>query len=423
MKILAVFFPISDMGGIINHHEQLCAGLQELGHTVDTRLLVWKSHAPRSVAGGKGTVGYSGLEFDQRRGFTFREGSIIPYRGKSNLSKWKEFAAGYDLIIWQVAVPTKQAENRGNTDWIQLYDVPVKQIAMIHDGNFLDSYPWLWMVGQHLTALACVHHCALNSAANIDVPSALVLNPQEICMDHTHRMVTKESFIRRRKGFLSLQTFKAWKHVPELVAAVPHMEGLSAKLLAGKGIDYYYLTSKDKCKYPGIWQEALAHGMQYLDVITNHERDHLLGTVTALIDPSWSRKYARIGGHFNRVLVDAIKQGTLPIARNLGISTNAAGIGELFVDGENCLCIPWDATPGEFAHLASEYCNLGYPEYRKLMESAIRLLPEFDRKSVAQRIVDMACHRLTMSTGLLSSEVKLKGYEALLEFFNEQRSA
>lgn len=412
MKILVTFFPIDDMGGIINHHEQLCAGFRELGHEVTTKLLMFRDHAPRSVAGGQGPRGHAGLKFDQRKGFSWETKDIIPYKGAENLKRWKEYANGFDLVIWQVAVPTKRAENRGNTDWIGLYGLSVPQIAVIHDGNFLDSYPWLHLVRERLAGIACVHTCAFNSAAHIDVPSALILNPQDVSKGPD---LSREAFMRRKKGFLSVQTFKAWKRVPELVAAISHMGNIT-KQLAGKGIDYYYLTSKDKCKYPKIWEEALGHDMVYLDVITNEQRDHILRNVTLLIDPSWSKKYAAIGGHFNRVMVDAILQGALPVARDLGIGR---GPNELFVDGDNCLVIPWDYTPKEFGHLVTEYAHIPYEQYLRIMERGEFLLPKFDRKSIAQQFIDLGAGKSTR-TGTLSPAVELKSYQTLQEFFNDK---
>lgn len=413
MKVLITFFPIDDMGGIINHHEQLCAGLQELGHEVHTKLLVWREVAPRSAAGGRDKPVHSGLAFDQRKGFSFTAKDIIPYAGAKNLAKWKEFAHGYDLIIWQVAVPTKRKENRGNTDWLELYRVDVPQLAVIHDGNFLDSYPWLHLVSGRLSGLACVHTCAYNSARQIGVPSALIVNPQDIPEEVD---LGKEQFFKRQKGFLSLQTFKGWKRVPELVAAMPYMGNIS-KQLAGKGIDYYYLTSEDKCKYPGVWYQGLGAGMVYHDVITNEKRDHILRNVTTLIDPSWSKKYAAIGGHFNRVMVDAVMQGALPVARDLGIGS---GPDEVFRDNVNCLTIPWDATPGEFGHLATEYANLPYDRYLSIMESAVALLPMFDRRKIAAEFLalGLAPFRASQQTGVLSDKVRIAGLVALKEFFH-----
>lgn len=415
MKILITFFPIDDMGGIINHHEQLCAGLQELGHEVTTKLLVWRDTAPATMSGGRDPRGHAGLPFDQRKGFSWTYMDIIPYKGAENLARWKEYASGFDLIIWQVAVPTKRAENRGNTDWLELYRVDVPQVAIIHDGNFLDSYPWLSLVGARLSAIACVHTCAYNSAKHIDIKSALVLNPQELGPPPD---LSKEAFFQRRKGFLSLQTFKAWKRVPEMVAACSHMGNIT-KLLAGKGIDYYYLTSQDKCKWPGVWDEALGHGLVYLDVINNERRDRELRTVTTLIDASWSKKYAKIGGHFNRVSIDAIKQGAMPVVRDLAIGTASE---ELFKDNVNCLVIPWDATPGEFGHLATEYANLPYESYSRIMGSAVQLLPLFERKSIAQQFINLAMEVALPSEqiGSMDPAVYRNALVTLNDFFNDK---
>jgi hypothetical protein len=410
MKILITFFPIDDMGGIINHHEQLCAGLQELGHEVTTKLLMWRQNAPRSVSGGHDDYGHSGLLYDQRKGFSWTADNIIPYQGAENLARWKEYASGFDLIIWQVAVPTKRAENRGNTDWIGLYDVGVSQVAVIHDGNFLDSYPWLHLIGARLAGLACVHDCAFNSAKNISVPSALILNPFDISKPAP---IDRASFHVRNPGFLSVQTFKAWKRVPELCAAVPYM-GNIAKHLAGKGIDYYYLTSKDKCKYPGVWDKAVEHGLNYMGVISNPQRDSVLRSVTTLIDASWSKKYGAIGAHFNRVMVDAILQGAVPIARDLGIG---GGADDLFIEGRNCLSVPWNASAQEFGELVTSYANMEYKEYQELASNGRALLKNFERKVIAQRFIDLGTGKLCEQRGVLSEEVKLKGYQALQYFF------
>jgi glycosyltransferase involved in cell wall biosynthesis len=390
MRILLAFYPIDDMGGIINHNEQLCAGLQELGHEVNTLCFVPRTNHPRNgIAGGRGAFSpYTGLEFDQRRGYSWPSGRIVPYLGDANVKIAQEIIRKYDLVIWQIAVPTKRKENRGNTDWELLYQSGVPNLAVIHDGNFLNSYPWLCDVQDYLSGLICVHHCAFNSAKNITVPSSFIPNPQEPL--NRPPDTSMAAWGERQPGVLSVQTFKAWKHVPEYVAAIPHMSHSIAKFLAGKGIDYYYLTSQDKCKWPDIWKYAIQSGMVYLDVITNEVRDSVLRNVTCLLDPSWSLKYSQIGGHFNRVLVDAIKCGTLPVVRPLGISTNLEGSGELFKAGVNCVAIPQGVTPMEYGRRLSEACTLPYPKWRDLMGNAIELLPLFDRKRVAEQVMELA---------------------------------
>lgn len=414
MKVLITFFPIDDMGGIINHHEQLCAGLKELGHQVTTKLLVWRDSLPASMAGGRGSRSNncSGLEFDQRRGFSWTSANIIPYKGEYLLQQWKEYASKFDLIIWQVAVPTRRKENRGNVDWINLYDIPVKQIAVIHDGNFLDSYPWLHTVRKNLTGLACVHTCAYNSARHIDVPSAMIVNPFQLPIVGPD--ISKEAYMGRLRGFLSVQTWKAWKRVPEIVKAIPHM-GNIRKILAGKGIDYYYLTSKDKNKYPGAWDAALANDMTYKDVITNEDRDAMLSAVTVSLDASWSKKYGAIGAHFNRVQVEALLQGAIPVVRDLAIGH---GPEEVFRDNYNCLSIPWDASAGEFGHMIREYSHLPYQQYRQLMDNGWGTVQQFERKRVAQKFINLAFGSAATQCGELSPKVKLDGSTAIMEFFN-----
>lgn len=423
MKILLGWFPIDDPGGIINHNEQLSAGLMELGHRVDTVLFLPREDMPRNgVAGGRGSFSpWSRMEFDQRRGYSWPRWACQPYRGRS-LKEACDLISTYDMVIWQVAVPTRRAENRGNLDWIKLYHAnPHAQYAMIHDGNFLSSYPWLHVVEQQLRGIFCVHDCAMNSAKNISVPSALLLNPQEVDLEFTERMIQRDKWVERKPGFLSLQTFKAWKHVPELVAAMPYMPTIK-KMLAGKGIDYYYLTSKDKCKYPGIWDKAIASGMEYLDVITNEQRDELLQGVTCLVDPSWSKKYSAIGGHFNRVLVDAIKMGATPVARPLGISTNLSGIGETFVAGHNCEIIPQNATPREYGETLEHLCHRDYTYYRYVMENClVEVLPRFDRRTVANRLINLHDNgSLSFHLGSTTQQVRSDSADAVMNFFNDR---
>jgi glycosyltransferase involved in cell wall biosynthesis len=415
MNILLAFYPIDDMGGIINHNEQLALGLELLGHDVTSKIFLPRANLPRNgVAGGKASISkHSGMLYDQRRGYTWPNELCVPYRGYSLESAQRELAK-YDLVIWQVAVPTKRKENKGNSDWVRLYGHAAREYAVIHDGNFLDSYPWLWKVSKHIDKLICVHHCAYESAKYIDIPRQLVFNPQEIDLEHTQRQV--DNFANKRKGFLSLQTFKAWKHVPELVRAIPHTSGIECNL-AGKGIDYYYLTSKDKCKWPGVWDSAVESGMLYHDVITNEQRDTMLQGLTCLVDPSWSKKYAAIGGHFNRVVIDGIKQGCIPIVRPFGIGTDESGFGELFEDRVNCLVINQNATPELYGQRLTEFCNISEAEYKDIMANCMHLLPEFDRINVASRIVGGAGQQFFSAGTKRSHDTINKSDKVFNEFF------
>jgi glycosyltransferase involved in cell wall biosynthesis len=398
MRILVLFYDLNNLGGIINHAEGLTGGLRALGHEVTSRLLVWKeniaSQPPnwrRSLASENGAIG---VPFDQQAGWAWPPEMRFPYAGKRNLQEWKAFANRFDLVIWQIAVPTMQGQNRGNTDWLELYDLDVPQIAVVHDGNLRDGYPWISLISDKLSGAVGVHPCAYNSLKCLPIPRAMALNPQ---IDIAARVKAADVSKHERSGWLSLQTFKKWKRVDELVRATALMENTQAKRLAGGGIEYYYMTSPDKVRPEyldangnRIWDNALGNGMEYLGYLSNDQREMELHKSRFLIDPSWSKKYAPIGDHFNRTVIDGLIGGCVPIARNLGVATNEKGVGEIFRPNENYCMIPWNATPQEFAEYVDEFVAM--PEKRRweMLAEGRKLLPLFDYRRTAQAFIDLA---------------------------------
>ena len=390
-------------------------------------------------------MSHCGSTYDQRRGWASMP--RFAYKGAENIARWKEKASRYDLLLWQIAVPTKQRQNRGNLDWLRLYDLPtsVKQIAHVHDGNLWQGSPHIYEIASRLTGCVAVHPCAYHSLARVPVARALMPSPQA---DIERRMRQADSIRRggpivEPSGFLSLQTFKGWKRVDDLVRAIPYM-GDYEKLVAGGGIQYYYMTSETKLKNeyrvsPGrdpdadprfhgkpIWTHAVDHGMRYLGYISNASREVMLSEANMLIDPSWSKRYAEIGDHFNRVVVDGIIAGACPVARNLGISTNEAGEGELFKAWRNYAMIPWNATPREFAEIVNHV--EGMPDERTYIVERAReeLLPHFDNRVAAQTLIDLASGREDAGyydhnkRGLWNTDLALKSEELMTSFFGDR---
>jgi glycosyltransferase involved in cell wall biosynthesis len=408
MKILITFYDLNDLGGIINNQEGLIAGLRALGHDVTVRKLVWKTEV-RTARSGKGDKihGEMDLLYDQRSGWTWTGDRVFAYKGTRNLKRWKEFASRFDLIIWQIPVPSKAKANLGNLDWLELYDVNVPQVAYVHDGNLRDGAPHIYAIQHHLSGVIGVHPCAYHALASVPLPRAMAFSPQ---MNIEQRIKEADSALKERTGFFSLQTFKGWKHVEDLVRAIPHMNrNIKPRIIAGGGIQWYYMTSPDKTK-PAfrvnvaddpdccvadvgkrIWDLALEYGMEYLGYVHNEQREDTLQSVRLLVDPSWSTKYAKVGDHFNRVVVDALIAGAVPVARNLGISTNEEGIGELFKPDEHYFMIPYDATPKEFATYMEAYHTVERRHHRDMVMAGRReLVPHFDYRCTAQAFVDMA---------------------------------
>lgn len=396
MKILTVVHDFNNFGGIIAHTEQLIAGFKDLGHDAD--FLYLRSTKSGGTITSTENAGYeigegTGVLVHQGKGW---RGEYLSFINDNDISKFVKKANEYDLVIWQSIFGFKNQESENKTNWLRMIvDLKAKQIVIVHDGNLRKNYPWIHNIRNSITALVCVHPSAYKQAAAMEIPRRLIVNPQKLSP------IPDIAFSRRMNVVFSLQTFKRWKRVDDLVAAVPHING--KVVIAGDGIERAYMASKEKCKPEyyctkekdsfasaemignSIWSNAEAAGMKYIGFVTETKRDEILSKVKFLIDPSWSRTY---GEHFNRVVVDSMKQGVVPIARNLGISDNEEGIG-FFKPNENYLMIPWNATPHEFGSLINKWMSMPESDYNDIVENNWKLIQQFDRKVIAQEYIDL----------------------------------
>lgn len=442
MKILIAFFDLNNPGGIINNQEALYSGLVELGHSVQVRNLYWKTglhRAPRTRRALEQQESVMGTTYDQQVGWRWPDSMRFAYKGKSNIARWKEYASKFDLIIWQIPCPTMRKEERGNSDWPELYNVPVKQIIYIHDGNMVDSYPWIYQVVPHLTAAMGVHVCAYNSLANLPLPRAMAHSGQ---MNIGERIALADSSTNRN-GWCSFQTFKGWKHVDDIVRAVPYMENSYRKVLGGGGIHYYYMTSKDKVKdeylvnrkkdpdaLPSlygkrIWELALEAGMQYVGYQGNELRDLYIRRSKFLIDPSWSKLFSKQGDHYNRTMVEGIISGAAPIGRSWGTVASETGQGVLFKAGVHFVMIPHKTTPRKFAQMVDDAIHMPEHERRQMVEEGREIVREhFDYLKVAQAFIDLAEGRpagvfqMPDDRGQEHPQMKAASAQAMATFFS-----
>jgi len=390
MKILIALHKCMDLGGIIDHTEQLIGGLKDLGHDVHLKELVWSFQAPAQRKTAEWTIGPSGIPHHQGKGWNFERIDRIPYRGGAALSGAKQILERYDLVIWTMPVPSKNKDNLGNNDWPELYDLPerTRQIAFVHDGNAVKGAGHILAIQDRLSGLACVHPCSLNGAAFANVPRAMVVNPQ---LDPVRPYAKWEV---KSPGFVNMQTFKAWKHAHELVEAIHYMSPKGAdelREIAGLGIEYRYMTSEDKCKDAyfhadgtKFWDAALDNGLTHHDYWDKDQVDNFLNEARVLVDPSWSNNYSKVGGHFNRVAVDAMMRGCVVVARQKGMGS------EVFQSGEHYISIPEDADAQEYADLVQYAGNIAPKTAQRMIDANREILPMFDRKTVAQRVIDLA---------------------------------
>ena len=403
MKILMVMHTFNNFGGIINHCEHLMAGLKELEHEVNFAYLK-----------GSKTIRPVEMPSELKEGWEIGVGSGYPvhqgdgwmapyysYKVKESIDKFVDDANKHDIVIWQSIFGFKNKDTEKYKDWLPMIEnVKAKQIVIIHDANLKKLYPWISLFEKHFTGLACVHPAAYESADFMSTPRALILNPQDI-----DGVPPTPKFAGRENKILSIQTFKRWKRVDDLIRAVPHMPMVKT-LVGGYGIEAAYMMSKDKCKEEyyctkqydpdatdkmlakRIWENAEESGnFKYLGFISGAVRDQILMCSKFLVDPSWSNTF---GEHFNRVVVDAMRMGTVPIAINYGVSNNEEGNGVVLKAGINYCMLKKSYTPKQYAEKIAEYCDMPEADYMRIVQNNYELIQQFDRKRIAQHYLDLA---------------------------------
>jgi glycosyltransferase involved in cell wall biosynthesis len=417
MKIMMVMHTFNNFGGIINHCEHLMAGLKEIGHEVTFAYLkpnkqVKSVEIPATLK--------EGYEIGIGSGYPVHQGDgwIAPYysyKVKESIDQFVADANKHDIVIWQSIFGFKNKDTEHDLDWLPMIEkITAKQVPIIHDANLKKLYPWIQLFEKHFSGLACVHPAAYESADFMNVPRALILNPQDIA-----GVPETPPFAGRENKLLSIQTFKRWKRVDDLIRAVPYMPTVKT-LVGGYGIEAAYMMSKDKCKEEyyatkeydpdvsedrqgkRIWENAENSGnFEYLGFISGGKRDEILATSKFLVDPSWSNTF---GEHFNRVVIDAMRIGTVPIAINYGISNNEEGMGVVLKAGINYCMIKKSSTPKQYGEAIANFCNMSEADYRQIQLNNYELIKQFDRKVIAQHYVDLANQK---PTGYLT-ELKTK---------------
>jgi len=423
MKICIAFHACMDLGGIINHTEQLIGGLVDLGHSVTLFEMVYADNAGSQNKIGDFERGPSGIPFDQGKGWNFPNRNRIAYKTFAGVNSAKQILNEFDIVIWTVPVVPKNQQHLGNDKWPELYALEprVKQIAFIHDGNCPQGYPHIYHIAEHLTGLACVHSAAMNGASKVPVPRAMILNPQY----QPIREIT--AWYDKHEGFVSMQTFKAWKRVHELIEAISYMPPLQRgelREIAGKGIEYQYMTSENKCKEAyyhdnpekpfhtrRIWDSAIENGMIHHEYWNTNEVEEWLSMARVLVDPSWSKKYGKLGGHWNRVIVDAMIHCVIPVAHKKHMGE------ELFQAGKHYVDLDPARDAQDYADIILEAGSDNLIHAQHYRDYAREVLPMFDRKSVAQRLIDLAYGNIETVVGEIDPKTHEKYEEIMFRHF------
>lgn len=406
MKIALLVHDINNPGGIITYVERLAKGLLESGHSCDILKLVWKEKSgPDSRVTSTGYVaGETNLLVHPIFGWSFPPENRVPYKGDA-LESAIEKLSSYDIVIWETPAPSMSVnkEKRENLEWMQLFRNTAKQIVTIHDGNLLTMYPHLIYALPHAKSISVTapHPRGFNSAKHLGLPATLVMIPQY----PSHRNARYED---KKRGFIACQIFKPWKHVDEPVRAISYMNPTSlsdCKLrdIAGIGLTYYYMTSKDKCKYyhpkdaredltgKRIWDTALQNGMNYHGPVSFKERDRLLEESMLFLDPSYVDD--GLGNHLNGAVPEAMRLGCVPIGKPLTFKQSIEDETAIYQPKCNYLEIPQNVTDEEYAAYLEMAASITKDKWEEITQRNYDILDKiFDYRIVAQQLVAQAMH-------------------------------
>lgn len=420
MNIMITHFRIQDWGGLVNFSENLTRGLQELGHEVLNVMLTtsgesgWPKTKDRSLDDGWEYGPAMGLWRHQHKGW---EG-MYRWNYHRDLEAWQDAQLDYDLIIHQVPVPTCSKRTKGDFLWPKLFEIDTPQVVIVHDGNMQKLYPHLLEVCDKIQGIACVHDAAYNSCEVLPAPRALIHSPH-VFVDSDSRYTKVADRVDR---VVSLQTFKRWKHVDDFIRAIPFMDPDTEKVVCGGGIEYYYMTSKTKMKKEylnsegvPIWHEAEKYGLDFRGYITTEERDELLCDSKLLLDPSWSRSYAEKGSHFNRVMIEAMVCGCVPVCTDLGMANSL-----LFNKDEHYIEIPVGCSPAEYADILED-AMFDEGKLQEIQEANYDRAEAFSYLNTAKWIIELAEGKPTghlgkLEIGVPTEKIKAASAKKMIHF-------
>lgn len=411
MKIRFATFAIAKYGGIVAHIEAKFKALEEMGHDVDIIILDYLQNVPKAGYEKKVSELESGMYQDkldiksQNGGYALSEITgywFNPYYGwllppdtnriaclnREGLEHWKKAVEDVDLIIWSF-IPTKTSEAKGFDWWHEYFDLPdsITQVLSIHDGYYDMRNSWTNLLKEKIAFFECVHITSYNACEVFDIPRLLNLDSRFI----DNKIKNLAPMSDRPVDFFAAHIFKSMKRMEDLVSAVPYTELPRTIMVAGSGIELYYMMTEDRAKQKpkytvskktdpdclleeegmSLWERAEEHGMEYLGLISNEQVNYLLENCKFAIDPSFSTHYAKyVNTHLNGFIIEAIINGAYPVLRNYRDDVVENDI--IFRDLK-AIYIPHKATPKEFADYMNEALRMSEKDFKSDIEHNFKL--------------------------------------------------
>lgn len=436
MKVLIADFQISKYGGIVEYVASMLKAFRDLGCEVDVAQMTPASTTQKAY--DKKIREFESGEHQRKIKFHSQQGGYqkdetVPYwrnnyygyflppsnrigvYEENAVERWRKLVEDVDIILWNF-MPTKSSawdrKDRKFDFWHEFFDLPssIKQVFLVHDAYFNVRASNISAFKDKILFLACAHLAAYQCCSEIGIPRSLILNPRYLSDDMRMPIKVKN---KRNVDFFAAHMFKSMKHMEELIAAIPYInkgaENRFRAVIAGTGIEYSYMTSKDKiksnylctCKRDpdlptkldgkiSLWDRAVKYGMEYNGQMSGVSVIETLKNTKFAIDPSWAEHYANYcNTHINGFIIEAMLNGAYPVLRDYrGLVKNAEEVYDPLFEEIRAIYIPWDATPKQFADILKKAMRMEPKKFLKDTKHNFEIVKEcFNAKKNAIEII------------------------------------
>lgn len=436
MKVLIADFQISKYGGIVEYVASMLKAFRDLGCEVDVAQMTPASTTQKAY--DKKIREFESGEHQRKIKFHSQQGGYqkdetVPYwrnnyygyflppsnrigvYEENAVERWRKLVEDVDIILWNF-MPTKSSawdrKDRKFDFWHEFFDLPssIKQVFLVHDAYFNVRASNISAFKDKILFLACAHLAAYQCCSEIGIPRSLILNPRYLSDDMRMPIKVKN---KRNVDFFAAHMFKSMKHMEELIAAIPYInkgaENRFRAVIAGTGIEYSYMTSKDKIKSNylctrkrdpdlptkldgkiSLWDRAVKYGMEYNGQMSGVSVIETLKNTKFAIDPSWAEHYANYcNTHINGFIIEAMLNGAYPVLRDYrGLVKNAEEVYDPLFEEIRAIYIPWNATPKQFADALKRAMRMEPKKFLKDTKHNFEIVKEcFNAKKNAIEII------------------------------------
>ena len=472
MKVIIADFQIAKYGGIVEYVASMLKAFRDLGCEVDVMQMTPSSITQRaydtkvkefesgehqrkikfhSQAGGYERDEVTGYWRNNYYGYFLPPSNRIGVYESNSVERWKESVKDADIILWNF-MPTKSSawdeKDKKFDFWHKFFDLPdsIKQVFLCHDAYFNVRASNISALKDKILFIGCAHLAAYHCCSEIGIHRSLLLNPRYI--PDGLKMPVK-MMNRRKVDFFAAHMFKSMKHMEELIASIPYLLPSDEYdiRVAGTGIEYNYMTSKDKTKSCymcsvkrdpnldkkldnkiSLWDRAVNSGMKYMGQMSGADVVKTLKNTKFAIDPSWSEHYANYcNTHINGFIIESMLCGAYPVLRDYrGLVKNDEEVYDPLFDNIKAIIIPWDATPLQFANALNEAYGMSQAKFLSDTKHNFDLACEFfNAKNNAKEIIRLCkggkkLVKKELEIGADSENVKRITKEIMEDFYDIQ---